>query len=92
MKTWKFLVICILCCSSFIGWCLIGCAEDQCEDACDKIGDCGALILTGTSNVDDCKNKCLDNFREVRCVSDCDTDLSCGDYARCVSANCNPTP
>ena len=94
MKTWKLLLLCILCCGAFGGWWVIGCGSDssKCEDSCNKINDCDALWMTGTDSVDDCKNKCLDNINQVECILDCDTDKSCGDYAACVQDSCNPTP
>jgi hypothetical protein len=93
MKIWKILLLSILCCGALGGWYLIGCGSSDssiCEDACNKISNCGALWVTGTGNVDDCKNKCLGNIPQVDCILDCGTGTSCDDYGSCVLHSCNP--
>jgi len=92
MKTWKTWLFVILCCGAFGAWGLIGCGDDEsrCEAACNKINDCEALWVTGTDSVEQCKNKCLDNFDGVTCILDCDEGQSCDDYGQCVADSCNP--
>ena len=92
MKTWRLLLLSILCCGALGGWWMIGCGSDadRCTDTCNKINECGALILTGTASVDACKNNCLDNLNKVECVLNCDPSTSCVDLATCIQGNCLP--
>ena len=58
--------------------------EDECEDACNKVAECGDAINLDV-NYDLCVSECLDGPPGARdCALNCDRGLSCADYGLCI--------
>ena len=73
MKIWKILVVVGLCFGLLGAVGLIGCADDDCSDLCDRC----------TPAFDDCYKHC-----DECGVGDCDKDAACDTLSVCIIGNC----
>ncbi len=82
MKNWKVLLTVIICSGMAFGSGLVGCGTN-CEDACNKARDCGALDAGET--VQECTDWC-ETFPSALqdCALDCDTGDTCEEYGQCM--------
>jgi hypothetical protein len=71
-----------------VGLALGGCGNNDCEDAADKVKECGITNTSGSGDTSDCSGK-------AECNSKCINDASCdemktldlnGKFLKCVAA------